>query len=198
MNPLANFDDLRETYFRYLDSPFELRYPDLVTERRALLDVDGRLYRHPLIEPVPAYRFCGQTFSQAAQSLLGPIWPQHIVSDVSAFVSQGLFPPTLPNGQPRELYTHQREVFEELVVRGNDVVVTTGTGSGKTECFLLPIAAELARELTSWSSPGPRPAQWDCGIIGLFVEANGVGLPELLRERTTGARLPSGLSFFTR
>jgi hypothetical protein len=44
-NPLAIFEDLRDTYFRYLDSPFDLRYPDLVAERRALLDVDGRLYR---------------------------------------------------------------------------------------------------------------------------------------------------------
>jgi ATP-dependent helicase YprA (DUF1998 family) len=40
-----------------------------------------------------------------------------------------LFPATLPNGQPRELYTHQRVVFEQSVVQGNDVVVTTGTGS---------------------------------------------------------------------
>jgi ATP-dependent helicase YprA (DUF1998 family) len=160
-NPLAIFEDLRDTYFRYLDSPFDLRYPDLVAERRALLDADGRLYRRPLIEPVPAYQLSGQTFSQAAQALLGPVWPQPVVTDLSAFVSQGLFPPTLPNGQPRELYTHQRAVFEESVVHGHDVVVTTGTGSGKTECFLLPIAAELARESVTWPAPGLRPAQWD-------------------------------------
>src|SRR5437016_11940418 len=126
-NPIALFDDLREMYLRYLDSPFDLRYPDLVAERRALLDVDGRLYRQPLIEPVPAYQFCGQTFTQVAGALLGPSWPQAAVSDLSAFVSRGLFPPSLPNGQPRELYTHQRDVFEESVVQRNDVVVTTGT-----------------------------------------------------------------------
>lgn len=160
-NPLAIFEDLRDTYFRYLDSPFDLRYPDLVAERRALLDADGRLYRHPLIEPVSAYQPSGQTFSQAAQALLGPVWPQPIVVDLDAFVSQGLFPPMLPNGQPRELYTHQRVVFEESVVHGHDVVVTTGTGSGKTECFLLPIAAELVRESANWPAPGPGPAQWD-------------------------------------
>lgn len=160
-NPLAIFEDLRDTYFRYLDSPFDLRYSDLVAERRALLDTDGRLYRRPLIEPVPAYQLCGQTFPQVAQALLGAIWPQPIVADLSAFASQGLFPPTLPNGQPRELYTHQRAVFEESVVHGHDVVVTTGTGSGKTECFLLPIAAALARESVVWPAPAPRPAQWD-------------------------------------
>ena len=62
-NPLAIFEDLRDTYFRYLDSPFDLRYPDLVAERRTLLDTDGRLYRRPLIEPrAPPYQSCGQTF----------------------------------------------------------------------------------------------------------------------------------------
>jgi DEAD/DEAH box helicase domain-containing protein len=160
-NPLAIFEDLRDTYLRYLDSPFDLRYPDLVAERRALLDVDGRLYRRPLIEPVPAYQFCGQTFSQAAQALLGPIWPQTLVADLSTFASQGLFPAILPNGQPRELYTHQREVFEKSVVHGHDVVVTTGTGSGKTECFLLAILASLIQESIAWQAPGPRPVRWD-------------------------------------
>lgn len=160
-NPLALFEDLRDTYLRYLDSPFDLRYPDLVAERRALLDSDGRLYRRPLIEPVPAYQLSGETFAQSAQALLGQVWPQQTVADLTAFVSQGLFPPTLPNGQPRELYTHQRAVLEESVVHGHDVVVTTGTGSGKTECFLLPIAAELIRESTGWTPPGSRSAQWD-------------------------------------
>ena len=154
-NPIAIFEDLRNTYLRYLDSPFDLRYSDLVAERRAILDVDGRLYRQPLIEPVPAYRPCGETFPQAVQALLGAAWPQSTIADLSAFVSQGLFPPG------REMYTHQREAFEESVVRGRDVVVTTGTGSGKTECFLLPVAAALIRESTGWQPPNPRPAQWD-------------------------------------
>ena len=40
-NPIAIFDELRDTYLRYLDSPFDLRYPDLIAERRQLLDKDG-------------------------------------------------------------------------------------------------------------------------------------------------------------
>jgi len=154
-NPLAIFESLRDTYLRYLDSPFDLRYADLVAERRQILDTDGRLYRHPLIEPVPAYQTCGQTFQHVAQILLAAPWAAGALADLVTFVSQGLFPPTW------ELYTHQRDVFEESVVNGRDVVVTTGTGSGKTECFLLPIAASLIRESSAWQAPGPRPAQWD-------------------------------------
>lgn len=153
-NPIAVFNNLRETYLRYLDSPFDLRYPDLVAERRQLLDRDGRLYRHPLIEPVPAYRSSGQTFPQATKALLAPSWPAPLVQDLGDFVSRGLFPP------PLQLYLHQKEVFEQSVVQKRDVVVTTGTGSGKTECFLLPIAAALASESTGWTPPNPRAADW--------------------------------------
>lgn len=33
-NPLRLFEDLRDMYLRYLDSPFDLRYQDLAAERR--------------------------------------------------------------------------------------------------------------------------------------------------------------------
>ena len=55
-NPTSLFENLKDMYLRYLESPFDLRYDSLVDERRQLLDVDGRIYRLPLIEPVPAYR----------------------------------------------------------------------------------------------------------------------------------------------
>jgi|SRR5215467_15577041 len=133
--PVALFDDLRDMYLRYLDSPFDLRYPDLVAERRALLNADGRIFRHPLIEPVPAYQSSNQTFEDIAHDLLGASWTAADINDLADFVSLQLFPPG------RIPYTHQRQVFEQSVVNGNDVVVTTGTGSGKTECFLLPVIA---------------------------------------------------------
>ncbi|MGH7964216.1 MAG: DEAD/DEAH box helicase, partial [Candidatus Binatia bacterium] len=158
-NPIAIFNSLREMYLRYLDSPFDLRYSDLVNERRQLLDVDGRIFREPLIEPVPLYQDCGQTFSGMVQPILGGIWTQQEITDLANFVSLELFPETPPN--IRRPYTHQRDVFCESAVNGHDVVVTTGTGSGKTECFLLPILAALIRESASWIPASPRPHQWD-------------------------------------
>ena len=160
-NPIAAFRSLRETYFRYLNSPYDLRYPDLIRERRDLLDVDGRLYRNPLIEPIPAYLSSGKTFSEAVNSSLHRRWAAGEIADVVDLVSHGLFAPTLPNGRRRELYAHQEQVFDHSVVAGHDVVVTTGTGSGKTECFLLPIAAALARESRTWPAATARDPQWD-------------------------------------
>lgn len=155
MNPIRLFENLRDLYFRYLDSPFDLRYDDLLRERRNLLDQDGRIYRFPLIEPVPAYRSSGQSFRQALQGLLSHTWQRAEIDDASSFIEQGLFPSSWT------LYQHQRDVLEEVLLNGRDVVVTTGTGSGKTECFLLPIVASIVRESARWSAPGPRPAQWD-------------------------------------
>ena len=45
----------------------------------------------------------------------------------------------------RKLYIHQEKAIRK-VIKGKNVVVTTGTGSGKTETFLLPIFNYLMRE----------------------------------------------------
>src|SRR5262249_4253216 len=44
----------------------------------------------------------------------------------------------------RKLYTHQVESLMRAQA-GNNLVVATGTGSGKTECFLLPILDDALR-----------------------------------------------------
>jgi len=154
-NPISLFNDLREMFLRYLDSPFDLRYTDLVAERRALLGVDGRTFREPLFEPLPAYESTNQTFQSIAQARLGGTWTPGNIADLADFVSLELFPAA------RFPYVHQDQVFTESAVNGNDVVVTTGTGSGKTECFLLPVIAALVRESAGWGAPGPRDARWD-------------------------------------
>ncbi|MGH8587909.1 MAG: DEAD/DEAH box helicase [Gammaproteobacteria bacterium] len=78
-----------------------------------------------------------------------------LVDELADFVACGGFAPGL---QP---YEHQQRVFQESVVRVRDIVVTTGTGSGKTECFLLPLIAALVRESTTWGAPRHRSDQWD-------------------------------------
>jgi DEAD/DEAH box helicase domain-containing protein len=154
-NPFSLFRNLRDLYLRYLDSPFDLRYPDLVRERRTLLDRDGYLWREPLIEPVPSYPVCGQTFRGVVRDLLSNSWGAPAADEFADFIACGAFPAEL---QP---YEHQCRAFEHSVVDGRDVVITTGTGSGKTECFLLPVLASLVRESSSWGAPAVRDPNWD-------------------------------------
>jgi hypothetical protein len=82
-------------------------------------------------------------------------WSHEAANWQADFISQGLFPPSYT------LHQHQRDVFEEVVVNRMDTVVTTGTGSGKTECFLLPVVASVVRESASWPAPAQRPLQSD-------------------------------------
>lgn len=143
-SPFRTFDQLREAYLRYIDSPFRLRYEALMQERRALLDQDRQLYRQPLFEPVPPYDTSGLGVRQACNRLgLG--------SDVADFIELGLFEPGL------QLFKHQFDAWEASR-NGDAVVVTTGTGSGKTECYLLPVLSYLLEESRRWPTPGaPSP-----------------------------------------
>jgi len=157
-SPFVLSENLHEVYLKYLNSPFALRYNDLAQERRELLLDDGRIIRHPLIEPVPTYRRSDDTFQQACTRLLGGMHPPLQIQETADFIGQGLFRPTW---RP---FTHQLEAFKESYIGGRDIVITTGTGSGKTECFLLPITASLVRESADtsiWTAGNPRDPNWD-------------------------------------
>jgi ATP-dependent helicase YprA (DUF1998 family) len=122
-----------------LDSPFRLRYDVLMTERRMLLDQDRQLYREPLVEPVRPYQSSGLSVADACGQLGVP----GIAAD---FIGQGLFSPQ------RTLYKHQFDAWRDSRAE-KAVVVTSGTGSGKTECYLIPLFSYLAEEATRWSAP---------------------------------------------
>jgi ATP-dependent helicase YprA (DUF1998 family) len=47
----------------------------------------------------------------------------------------------------RPLRLHQERAIRKAVAGGRNLVIATGTGSGKTECFLLPILNDLLREV---------------------------------------------------
>ena len=43
-------------------------------------------------------------------------------------------------------YTHQADAIRGCLINGKNLVIMTGTGSGKTEAFLLPILGKFAHE----------------------------------------------------
>ena len=53
------------------------------------------------------------------------------------------------------LYRHQLEALENIA-KSQNIVVSSGTGSGKTECFLYPILNQLLKEGEGLQQPGVR------------------------------------------
>lgn len=132
-------------YRLYIKSAFPLRYPALSAERDCCLQSSPEhplLSVPPLLEPTPVYPSSGKTLEAAAQAL--PDGYEDL-----AHLGRSLFP-NFP------LYEHQWRSLEAAIVHQKDIVVTTGTGSGKTECFLLPILAYLARESRTWDPMSPQ------------------------------------------
>ena len=61
------------------------------------------------------------------------------------------------------LYTHEQEALLASVSPKPNLLVATGTGSGKTESFMLPILNDLLHEASMWEpvTETERPGRFD-------------------------------------
>jgi len=119
----------------YIEATYHVSHRTLVDQRRALLDELGVIHQRPYLESTPRYK-PGKTFAELGL----PPAALDIFTSVSATKGDlGL----LIHNPP---YQHQALSTQLSLVDGHSLVVMTGTGSGKTECFLLPILGKLATE----------------------------------------------------
>nr|WP_246497430.1 DEAD/DEAH box helicase [Sphaerisporangium rubeum] len=118
------------TYRRYLRSLLPVREPRIAAALAEEITRSTMLTKGPLLEATPPYR-TGATLGQLIdEGVLGPEF-------------RTLTGPDLPVDRP--LYKHQENALRKAT-KGRNLVVATGTGSGKTESFLLPILGSLAAE----------------------------------------------------
>ena len=54
----------------------------------------------------------------------------------------------------RKPYTHQTDSWKSLLNDKKTIVVTSGTGSGKTECFMIPVIQDLYRQKSTVCNEG--------------------------------------------
>ncbi len=119
----------------YIEATYHVSDPTLVAQRQHILQTPGVIHQRPYLESTPRYR-SGLPFKDLGLDVAA----LEIFSDVSKVeAGQNL----LIHDPP---YQHQAEATKLSLVDGRSLVVMTGTGSGKTECFLLPILGKLAVE----------------------------------------------------
>lgn len=131
----------RDALRTYITSTYHISNPELVAMRAELLERPGVITQEPYVESTARYEatrsFKELSLPTGVSDLLSALGDEHIVYD----------PP----------FNHQAEALEfALEPPFHDLVVTTGTGSGKTEAFLLPILGRMADEAYSSHSFGTR------------------------------------------
>ncbi len=143
----ANFvhKQLRTELEDYIKSQYFGKSPLLLSALSEYLDIEGILYQKPYIESSPAY-VTVQNGIQKAE--IAPWMKEFFLKLADAGI--GVYPSP---------FLHQIYALE-AAVRGEDLFVSTGTGSGKTECFMWPLLAKMVAEArnapTSWSKRGVR------------------------------------------
>jgi Lhr-like helicase len=148
-DPIGSFDRINENFRRYIRTAFGTRFPALEKEREAMLKKPGVFHQEPWIEPMPRYMPSKRVSDLTLDDLGNPKdFNEDCLVKLKGLALSGLvgdFP----------LHSHQLEMLKRGLHGGN-LVVTAGTGSGKTESFLLPLFAQLIKETASqtWRQPG--------------------------------------------
>jgi len=141
VDPIATSTLLSSTYRRYLRSLLPVRDPTLAAALASSIAASPLLTKGPLLEATPPYQTGASLRDLICEGVLDP-----------AFARLG--GPALPLDRP--LYRHQEQALRKAAA-GRNLVVATGTGSGKTESFLLPVLSALTAEHAAGTlGPGVR------------------------------------------
>ncbi len=139
----SELQNLHRALSAYIEATYHISNPSLVDLRRSLLDLPGTISQRAYIESTPIYqgekKFADLAIPREARDFL-----THLGTKAGGRL---VFDPPYP---------HQAEALEIIADPiGRCLLATTGTGSGKTEAFLLPILMKLADEAAT------RPARFE-------------------------------------
>ena len=105
----------------------------------------GSFLADPVFEATFGWSPAEATLGDLAGKLLHPDVVKALCEPYEAFAEEYTFP------TQQRPYQHQVEAWQALIEAKppHSVLVSSGTGSGKTECFLVPILHDLATELST-------------------------------------------------
>lgn len=136
---------LRNRLIEYIRSQYLGENDLLLNACKQILSEEGNLYRTPYIEANPAYLTEKNGIGKADI-------PQHTKKFLTDMSTNRL-------GVYQNPFKHQIDAVEYFY-KGKNLFITTGTGSGKTECFMWPMISSLSEESLlrpeSWQIRGVR------------------------------------------
>ncbi len=137
---------LKDRLVNYIETAYLGKNDELRQACHKELSQQGVLWQEPFIEANPAYVSVTNGIEES----------EGIPADIKAILQ-----PMIDGkmGVFKNPYFHQVKALERFYA-GDELFVATGTGSGKTECFMWPMISKLIREAKmspeSWSQRGVR------------------------------------------
>ncbi|MGY5853180.1 MAG: DEAD/DEAH box helicase, partial [Candidatus Thorarchaeota archaeon] len=137
VNNFMALKSLREDYRSYVSTFQKYRNPRIADWVRTRIETGTLLWQEPLVE-------LNRRF-QTGKSISDFISEDHLDKRVR---NMFLVNPDNSKSPVIELYRHQSESISKVLEHEANIVVTTGTGSGKSFCFGIPIISECLRMVT--------------------------------------------------
>ncbi len=147
MNSVKITQTLKQAMIDYLMTTFDAnkdgKEPELARMIRESYEYPRALFTGPFLELIYPYSKVISLQDLCDQNVLSTK-----ILDLSCF--------NLPKPEPiplhAPLYSHQMKAIQKLTVDNHSIVISSGTGSGKTECFSIPIVNDLLKD----DAPGVR------------------------------------------
>ena len=157
LHPTRTWYTIRNTFISYQSTAFGTRSPSFENDRRDMVLKDNEVFREPILEVIPEYESSDLKASMLEKGERHlPGISQEASIAFGRLIRQGLF------SEDNFFYAHQKSMLEDSL-QNNHCVITTGTGSGKTESFLLPLLAGITNQKLS------QGGSVDRGLRGLVL-----------------------------
>ena len=159
-DPFATLTEIRRRSTEAVLGQSGLNHAGLAAEIRARFNSvdpdEGGLLAEPVIEAAPRYVEAGLSMEDLAhEGLLSPRLVEALDGAGETLLLDGR--ERYRFGRDWRPYHHQLEAWRALLApEPRSVLVSSGTGSGKTECFLIPLLESLLRGGAQAEEPGVR------------------------------------------
>ena len=136
-SPILAAENIKDKFIGYISTLFHISDKEYASQFMLELQKEGAIAKGPYLDVSDSYR-TGMSLKQMIdQGEASPLFEQ-LEGDI-------------PDGGKeiqinRGLYLHQERALRKTN-QGKNLIVTTGTGSGKTECFIIPIINHLLCEV---------------------------------------------------
>lgn len=135
-SPISAAENIKKEFIGYISTLFHISDKDYAAQFHSALQKGDAVSKGPYLDVSDSYK-TGMSLEQLiAEGEVSPLF-RTLEGDI-------------PDGEKeiqinRDLYLHQERALRKTN-QGKNLIVTTGTGSGKTECFMIPIINHLLRE----------------------------------------------------